>query len=118
MGRRGPRRKLAEIDRLEGNPGRRRLIEETGVEALGSPFIPEHLSDDARGCIDNIKQSIGPRQFHPVGVRDGMGAAQARRARDRRARLSVDDRKQARQSAGEPMDQDCKSASWNIGGAG
>jgi P27 family predicted phage terminase small subunit len=57
MGRRGPRRKLAEINRLEGNPGRR-LIEETGIEALGSPFIPEHLSDDARGCMDIIKQSM------------------------------------------------------------
>ena len=57
MGRRGPRKKLAEIDRLEGNPSRR-FIEETGVEALGSPFIPEHLSDDARGCIDIIKQAM------------------------------------------------------------
>ena len=53
----GRRKKLAEIDRLEGNPGRR-LIEETGIEALGSPIIPEHLSDDARGCIDIIKQSM------------------------------------------------------------
>ena len=57
MGKRGPRKKLAEIDRLEGNPGRR-FIEETGIEALGSPFIPEHLSDDARGCIDIIRQSM------------------------------------------------------------
>ena len=46
-----------QIDRLEGNPSRR-LIEETGIEALGSPFIPEHLSDDARGCINIIKQSM------------------------------------------------------------
>lgn len=53
----GRRKKLAEFDRLEGNPSRR-LIEATGVEALGTPFIPEHLSDDARGCIDIIKQSM------------------------------------------------------------
>jgi P27 family predicted phage terminase small subunit len=53
----GRRKKLAEIDRLEGNPSRR-LIEETGIEALGSPFIPEHLSDDARGCIDIIKHAM------------------------------------------------------------
>lgn len=53
----GRRKKLAEIDRLEGNPSRR-VIEESGIEALGEPFIPEHLSDDARGCIDIIKQSM------------------------------------------------------------
>jgi phage terminase small subunit len=56
MGRRGPRKKLAEIDRLEGNPSRRLI--EAGVEALGTPFIPEHLSDDARGCIETIKMSM------------------------------------------------------------
>ena len=53
----GRRKKLAEIDRLEGNPGRR-LIEESGIEALGEPFIPEHLCDDARGCIETIKMSM------------------------------------------------------------
>ena len=57
MGRRGPRPKLAAIDRLEGNPSKR-IIEESGIEALGSPFIPEHLADDARGCIEVIKQSM------------------------------------------------------------
>ena len=34
------------------------MIEETGIEALGTPFIPEHLPDDARGCIDIIRQSM------------------------------------------------------------
>jgi phage terminase small subunit len=43
--------------RLDGNPSRR-LIEESGIEALGEPFIPEHLCDDARGCIEVIKQSM------------------------------------------------------------
>jgi phage terminase small subunit len=61
MGRRGPKRKLAAIDRLDGNPSHRHY-DETGVEALGSPFIPEHLSDDARGCIEVIKTSM------PAGV--------------------------------------------------
>jgi phage terminase small subunit len=58
----GRRKKLAEIDRLEGNPGRR-FIEETGVEALGSPFIPEHLSDDARGCIEVIQANMPPNIY-------------------------------------------------------
>jgi hypothetical protein len=74
MGRRGPRKKLAEIDRPEGNPGRR-IIEESGIEALGVPFIPEHLSDDARGCIDIIKQSM------PSSVYSALDSL------DRRARL-------------------------------
>jgi phage terminase small subunit len=53
----GRRRKLAALDRLDGNPSRR-LIDDSGIEALGEPFTPEHLSDDARGCIDIIRQSM------------------------------------------------------------
>src|SRR5262245_5078972 len=58
----GRRRKLATIDRLEGNPSKR-MIEESGPEALGDPFIPEHLCDDARGCIEVILASM-PRQVY------------------------------------------------------
>lgn len=58
----GRRRKLATIDRLEGNPSRR-ATEESGIEALGEPFIPEHLSDDARGCIEVIKQCMPPQIY-------------------------------------------------------
>jgi hypothetical protein len=50
----GRRRKLAALDKLDGNPSRR-LIEE--------PFIPEHLCDDARGCIEVIRASM-PRQIY------------------------------------------------------
>jgi phage terminase small subunit len=50
-------KKPAVIRALEGNPGRR-PIEESGIEALGEPFIPEHLADDARGCIEVIRQSM------------------------------------------------------------
>jgi hypothetical protein len=42
----GRRKKLVEVARLEGSPGRRPL-DLSGVEALGEPFIPEHLADDA-----------------------------------------------------------------------
>ena len=59
MGRRGPQKKLAAIKRLECNPGCY-PIEESGVAGLGEPFIPEHLPDDARGCIDVIKVSMPP----------------------------------------------------------
>src|SRR6476620_1679972 len=57
MGKRGPQKKLAAIKVLEGNPGRY-PIEESGIEALGAPFVAEHLMDDARGCIDVIQKSM------------------------------------------------------------
>jgi hypothetical protein len=50
-------KKPAAVRILEGNPGRR-PIEADGIEAQGSPFVPEHLPDDARGVIDVIKQSM------------------------------------------------------------
>src|SRR5689334_14278214 len=57
----GRRRKLAAIDRLEGNPGHR-VVMESGIEALGSPFTPEHLSDDACGVLEVVRLSM------PAGV--------------------------------------------------
>jgi phage terminase small subunit len=57
LGKRGPKPKLAAFERLEGNPGKR-IIEESGIEALGQPFVAEHLMDDARGCIEVIKASM------------------------------------------------------------
>jgi phage terminase small subunit len=50
-------KKPAAVRRLEGNPGHR-IIEDSGIEALGQPFIPEHLADDARGCIEVIQKSM------------------------------------------------------------
>jgi hypothetical protein len=55
-------KKPAAIKRLEGNPGQY-PIEEIGIEALGTPFIPEHLADDARGCIEVIQKSMPPRIY-------------------------------------------------------
>ena len=64
-------KKPAIVRRLEGNPGKR-LIEESGIEALGEPFIAEHLMDDARGCVEVIRTSMPSRiysaldSFHPA----------------------------------------------------
>ena len=58
----GRRKKLTAIERLEGNPTKR-LIVESGVEASGEPFIPEHLMEDARGCIEVIKLSMPPKVY-------------------------------------------------------
>src|SRR5262245_6437872 len=55
----GRRRKLAELNRLDGNPGRR-PIEPTGIEALGMVFVPEHLGDDARGVMEVVKAAMPP----------------------------------------------------------
>jgi phage terminase small subunit len=52
-------KKPAAVRILEGNPGRR-PIDLPEVEASGEPFIPEHLPDDARGCIDVVKSSMPP----------------------------------------------------------
>src|SRR4051812_30228307 len=57
MGGNGPRKKLPIMERLEGNPSKRPILEAM-VEAYGEPFIPEHLVEDARGCIDVIKSSM------------------------------------------------------------
>lgn len=64
MGKRGPRRKLPIQEYLDGNPTKnKKLLSLMGVESLGEPFVPEHLMDDARGCIEVIKQSMPPRIY-------------------------------------------------------
>jgi P27 family predicted phage terminase small subunit len=45
---------------LAGNPSKKSLegLEATGIDAQGEPFMPEHLCDDARGCIEVIRRSM------------------------------------------------------------
>jgi phage terminase small subunit len=62
MGKRGPRPKLPEVDRLDGNPSRRVMVD-SGIEALGDVFVPEHLADDAQACIEVIKRSMPPKIY-------------------------------------------------------
>jgi phage terminase small subunit len=56
------RKKLAALHFLEGNPSRRPL-DATGIVAFGEPIVPEHLMDDARGCIEIIKRSMPPNSY-------------------------------------------------------
>ena len=65
MAPRGPRKKLAAVDRLDGNPSNRDLPD-FGVEATGSVFIPEHLHEDAMACIEVIKGSMPPATYAKV----------------------------------------------------
>jgi P27 family predicted phage terminase small subunit len=59
---RGRRKKLAAIAVLEGNPGKR-PIEAACVEGLGSLFVPEHLNDDARACVEVVRASMPERIY-------------------------------------------------------
>jgi phage terminase small subunit len=61
-GRPSAHRKNAYVQALEGNPSKR-VIEDIGIDALGEPFIAEHLMDDARGCVEVIKRSM-PRRVY------------------------------------------------------
>lgn len=57
MGARGPRPELPEIKALKGNPGKR-IIQPVTVRALGDAFVPAHLADDAKACIEVIRASM------------------------------------------------------------
>jgi P27 family predicted phage terminase small subunit len=53
----GPKPKSLALKALEGNRSKESL-KPSGIEALGEPFVPEHLMDEARGCIEMIKGSM------------------------------------------------------------
>src|SRR5262245_14609344 len=61
----GRKKKLLAQDILDGTHPERYVntLELLGIPNLGEPFIPEHLMDDARGCIECIKQSMPPKLY-------------------------------------------------------
>lgn len=58
----GRPKKLPQLKKLEGNPGKRH-IEEIVVEAGGDAYAPDHLNDDATACFEMIKRSMPPRLY-------------------------------------------------------
>ena len=58
----GRKPKPAELKKLEGNPGKRRIIEPE-VVGFGEPFVPPHLHEDAQACIEHIKRSMPPKVY-------------------------------------------------------
>ena len=58
----GRPRKLPAIEILEGMPGKL-FIEDSGIDALGEPCVPEHLMDDARGCLEVVRRSMPPKVY-------------------------------------------------------
>jgi phage terminase small subunit len=61
----GRPKKLSIIRRLEGNRSRT-PIEDYGIEISGVPFVPEHLADDARGCMEVVIRSMPPKVYGTV----------------------------------------------------
>jgi len=68
MGNRGPKPKLVAMRLLEGNPSKR-AMPPAGIDAMGEPFIPPDLSDDAQECIEKIKELMPPGIY---GAIDGF----------------------------------------------
>jgi phage terminase small subunit len=59
------KKKLAALDYLDGNPSKR-LIKASGVDGLGEAFVPAHLLDDAKACIDVIRRSMPPELYRKM----------------------------------------------------
>src|SRR5262245_5255931 len=68
----GPKKKLAVLDYLDGNPSKtRRLVNEAcGVDGLGRPFTPTYLAAakselmlDAKACVEVIQASMPPQVY-------------------------------------------------------
>ena len=63
----GRRKKLSTIEALEGNPGKR-LIEDSGIEALGEPFVAEHWPQALEASQAGVAPPHSPSPAHPRQV--------------------------------------------------
>ena len=61
-----PRPKLNAIKQLEGNPGRRAIVEESGIVGLGGPELIESLCEEADQCFETIKNGMPPEVYAKV----------------------------------------------------
>ncbi len=57
MGKRGPKKEPAQLQRLKGNPSKREIIDPS-VMPEGDAFVPPHLHEDAQACVEMIKRSM------------------------------------------------------------
>src|SRR5262245_2996308 len=55
----GRKKKLSALRILDGNPSKR-PIQESGLDGIGEPFIPDHLMSDAASCVNVIMSSMPP----------------------------------------------------------
>lgn len=76
MGARGPKPQLPEIDKLRGNPGKRKAKAPSPKVApltdADAPFVADHLSADAKACIELIRQYQAPGIYAKI---DGFALA-------------------------------------------
>ena len=62
MGLRGPKPELPEVQQLKGNPSKRKIAP-SGPKPLGEVFVPDHISDDAKACMEIVKKSMPPNVY-------------------------------------------------------
>lgn len=61
----GRRKKIPELDRIDGNPSNRpALVVE--VEGIGSVFVPDHLPDEAAAVVEIVKEMMPDKVYSAV----------------------------------------------------